>query len=95
MRTLRLLSLPIRKLAAVLSSFRIATHQFAPQQGFVISGKRSYQRLSLLAMNAFYFYLMLFPSTLRSEERDQIFIAFPKAVRYALRLRAESENNIL
>lgn len=61
--------------------FRVGTFGFP--------GSEASSVCRFVAINAFYFYLMLLPSTLRSEKRDQIFVGFRKAVRYALRLRAD------
>jgi hypothetical protein len=74
--------------ASIKNAESLTAHRFRLGT-FGFPGSETTSVCRFVAINAFYFYLMLLPSTLRSEERDQIFLGFRKSVRYALRLRAD------
>jgi hypothetical protein len=56
---------------------------------FGFPGSQAASACRFVAINAFYFYVLLFPAGLRREELDQTRVGFRNSVRYGLRLRAD------
>jgi hypothetical protein len=54
---------------------------------FGFPGSETISVCRFVVLNAFYFYVMLLPATLRTEQIDEILLGFRKSFRFAFRLR--------
>jgi hypothetical protein len=74
--------------SSIKNAESLTAHRFRIGE-FGFPGSEAASICRFVAINAFYFYLMLFPATLRSEDLDQTLVGFRKSLRYAVRLRTD------
>lgn len=72
--------------ASLKNSSSLTAHRFR-LGGFGFSGGENVSVCRFVAINAFYFYVMLFPLTTQIEEREKILLMFRRGFPYAFRLK--------
>lgn len=74
--------------SSIRSAESLTAHRFRIGE-FGFPGSEAASACRFVAINAFYFYVMLFPATLGKAELDQALVGFRKSVRHAVRLRPD------